>query len=116
MSPQDRDERTKALILRACLVVWLLCCIAMGVLAYVRHVQLATNPWAHWQAAAHQAQQLHQQQLAQARHEQGEQQYLAWVQQHCGAEAWWKPLPSGALACTDKRGRATGQLLVGANP
>lgn len=42
--------------------------------------------------------------------------YLAWVQARCGFEAWWKPSKDGALVCTDKRGRSTGQVLVEAQP
>ncbi len=115
MNRRPDPERVKATILRVCLVLWLLACIAMGALAYVRHNH-PDSPWARWQAAAHQAELLHQLQLAQAQERKREQQYLAWVQGHCGPETWWKPTTDGALACTDKRGRSTGQVLVGAQP
>jgi len=43
--------------------------------------------------------------------------YEAWVHRHCGGtETWWRPTRQGALACTDKHGRSTGQVLVGAQP
>lgn len=115
MSNRPDPERTKATILRVCLVLWLVGCIAMGVLAYVRHNH-PDSPWAAWQAAARQAEQLHQQRLAQEQERMSEQRYIAWVQASCGPETWWKPRTDGALACTDKRGRSTGQVLVEAQP
>ena len=53
---------------------------------------------------------------AAAQAQENERRYIAWVQGHCGAETWWKPNAKGALVCTDKRGRSTGQVLVKAQP
>jgi len=102
----SRPDRILWLLLAA----WLLLCllITLAAIAYTSH----PHAWASWQAAARQAEQLHQLQLAQAQDQQSEQRYLAWVQGECGPETWWKPTPSGALACTDKRGRRTGINLV----
>lgn len=104
-------ERAKATILRICLVVWLLCCIAMGVLAYVRHAH-PDSPWARWEAAARQAEVAHLQRLQ----AQGEQDYIQFAQHVCGPETWWLQRPDGTRVCTTKRGRPTGHQLAGANP
>jgi hypothetical protein len=41
--------------------------------------------------------------------------YLAWIERHCGPDAWWKPI-NGALVCTDKYGRGSDKLLIERNP
>jgi hypothetical protein len=97
------------------LVFWL--AISAALLLYTwAYATRPAGPWAQWQAAVRQAEQVHQLQLsaAQARH--SERSYIAWVHGHCGPETWWKPRADGALACTDKRGRSTGQVLVEAQP
>ena len=113
--PDQDPERIKALILRICLVVWLLACIAMGALAYVRHNH-PDSPWARWQAAAERAVAAHQAQLLQNQRQEADRLYIAHVQAVCGPETWWVADQHGALVCTTKRGRPTGHVLVEAQP
>lgn len=115
MNRRPDPERIKALILRVCLVVWLLACIAMGALAYVRHKH-PDSPWALWQASAERAVAAYQARLLQLAHERNERDYLAYVRAQCGDEAWPRPREGALPVCADKRGRGTGQAFTGVQP
>lgn len=113
MTRPERDpERTKVLILRICLVLWLVACIALGLIAITQPI----SPWARWQAAAARATAAHQAQQLQAYRQQSDRDYIAHIQATCGPETWWVVNAQGALVCTTKRGRPTGQVLAGAQP
>lgn len=115
MRQRPDPERIKSIVLHICLVLWLLACVAMGALAYVRHNH-PDSPWARWQAAAARAEAAHRLQLLQQARTRNERDYIAFVQGQCGPEAWYRPREGAAPVCTDKRGRATGQPYEGAQP
>lgn len=106
-----RRPPLKEQVLRALLVVWLLLCVAMAALAYVRHTH-PDSPWARWQVEAARAEAAHLKRLQ----EQGERDYIQFTQRLCGPETGWLARADGARDCTTKHGRRTGQLLAGANP
>jgi len=93
---------------------WLMVCAGACVLALVLSaLGPALDQFDAWRA---QAREQHRQAAAQERHARGEREVIAWVQGHCGQEAWWKPRADGALVCTDKHGRTSTRQLVGAQP
>jgi hypothetical protein len=93
---------------------WLIVCAGTCVLGLaLSALGPALDAFDTWRAdmrAQHQAAQAAAHQL------QSQRRYIAWVQAECGAEAWWKPRADGALVCTDKHGRSTRRVLVGAQP
>lgn len=113
MSRGPDTEATKRTVLRVCLVLWLLGCIAMGLLAYLRQPD---SPWASWQDAAKRAEAAHKAQLLLQTRERNERDYIAYIQHQCGDEAWFRPRDGASPVCTNKHGRGAGQPYTGVQP
>lgn len=89
---------------------WLLVCAGTCLLGFVLSCGgLLLDRYDAWRAEVRALEQAQAQRLDETR-------YLAWVQGRCGPEAWWKPRADGALVCTDKRGRSSDRVLIGAQP